>query len=427
VTSIAWHPDGQRVSFWGTTPPPSVRRFWTIAISGGTPSPSERADRVARQPTEAAVSLGRFRWGPAGDVLYFEGSSQQLANLWKVTVDPRTLRWVGGPERLTTGFARDSNLAISADGRRLVYAARQETVRAWSFPFDASTGRVTASGEPVTAANISTFGLDLSPDGRKLVFVARRQGKQKVELWQKFLEDGREVLLGEADNYFAPRWSRDGRRVAYRREIFRNGQIEGRIGWMPSDDGDEQLLPAGPRHPYDWSADGNWLLHNCAPPAKLASLCASPVNPGVEPRTILIDADYSVWQGRFSPNGRWISFNAQSNEPGVSLVGVVPADGGKWIRVTEAFWADKPRWSPDGTTLYFISNRQGPFFNVWGIRFDPKSGTPIGEPFRVTSHDSPDRVIAAAGPTEIALSDKRLVLPIREVSGNIWMLDNVNR
>lgn len=88
---------------------------------------------------------------------------------------------------------------------------------------------------------------------------------------------------------------------------------------------------------------------------------------------------------------------------------------------------DKPRWSPDGRILYFLSNRTG-FFNVWGIRFDLDQGRPIGEPFRVTAFESPGRMISSVIATaEIAVVRNKLAVPITEVSGNIWMLDGVDR
>ena len=40
-------------------------------------------------------------------------------------------------------------------------------------------------------------------------------------------------------------------------------------------------------------------------------------------------------------------------------------------------WADKPRWSPDGRTIYFVSRRVTGFLNVWGIRFDQTKGEPV--------------------------------------------------
>jgi hypothetical protein len=91
-------------------------------------------------------------------------------------------------------------------------------------------------------------------------------------------------------------------------------------------------------------------------------------------------------------------------------------------------WADKPRWAPDGRTIYFVSNRQGPFFDVWGLRFDPATGRATGEEFRVTRYDNPGRVISAAGgPTgaELSVNRTRLVLPVTETSGSVWRLDNI--
>ena len=68
---------------------------------------------------------------------------------------------------------------------------------------------------------------------------------------------------------------------------------------------------------------------------------------------------------------------------------MMPTAGGPWTRFSEgAHWDDKPRWSPDGNTIYFVSGRSG-FFNVWGIRFDATNGKSVGEPFRVTAFESP--------------------------------------
>ena len=83
---------------------------------------------------------------------------------------------------------------------------------------------------------------------------------------------------------------------------------------------------------------------------------------------------------------------------------------------------------PDGKTLYFISSRAG-FLNVWGIRFDPDNGQPVGQPFQVTAFENPAQMtyLQDLVGLEMSLAEDRLVVPIMQVSGNIWVLENVDR
>ena len=77
-------------------------------------------------------------------------------------------------------------------------------------------------------------------------------------------------------------------------------------------------------------------------------------------RQIISDPAYVIYQSHFSPDGRWIVFQAfLKSRHFESAVFVVPASGGgKWIRITDGrHWDDKPRWSPDGKTIYFLSRR----------------------------------------------------------------------
>ena len=97
--------------------------------------------------------------------------------------------------------------------------------------------------------------------------------------------------------------------------------------------GEEHALPPGIYNPWDWSADGARILHNCAQPADRATLCSSPraATTTAETRTIVADPGHEFWQGRLSPDGRWVIFNAQNLKVvGISVIGVVPASGGKW-------------------------------------------------------------------------------------------------
>jgi len=89
--------------------------------------------------------------------------------------------------------------------------------------------------------------------------------------------------------------------------------------------------------------------------------------------------------------------------------------------------ADKARCAAHGKTIYFISNRDSAFFDVWGIAFDPVKGTPIGAEFRVTRFLDPGRRVQSIAISEFGVSRDRLVVPILERSGSVWVLDQADR
>jgi Tol biopolymer transport system component len=96
---------------------------------------------------------------------------------------------------------------------------------------------------------------------------------------------------------------------------------------------------------------------------------------GGEPasRQIVSDPAYFLDQARISPDGQWIVYEALRDLPTKleSKLFITRASGGPRTQITDGkHWDDKPLWSPDGKTIYFVSGRNG-FYNVWGLRFDP--------------------------------------------------------
>jgi hypothetical protein len=84
-------------------------------------------------------------------------------------------------------------------------------------------------------------------------------------------------------------------------------------------------------------------------------------------------------------------------------------------------------WSADGKTIYFVSGRSG-FFNVWGVRFDPAQGKAVGDAFPVTSFNTPALMIPQEIPhVDFAVSREHLAFTLEQVSGGIWLLDNLDR
>jgi Tol biopolymer transport system component/DNA-binding winged helix-turn-helix (wHTH) protein len=445
---FAWHPDNERISVWGEHKQLGSG-FWTMPMAGGAAVKSEMSPEVKQQLKAAAVTLQKFLWSPSGRRLYFEGITQGVKNLWRITVEPQTLRWVSGPERLTVSPGEDTDLSLSADGKKLAFATRLEPTRIWSFPFDAVSGTVTGDGQPLTREGVDAWWFDVTRDGRQLAFIVRQADKEelptrraaKSELWKKSLVDGKETLLLPADDAFRlnPLWSPDGSSLSYgRQRPVKPGssEIERNRVLLSASGGEEHVLftpTTGPccRSVSQWSAKGQWLLGTLLNPATgknevvLFPLAAAP-HAETAARVIASHPELNFFQIRFSPDERWIAIQGVKYG-GLSTLYVIPASGGASTQITEGkFWDDKPRWAPDGRTIYFVSDRSG-FLNVWGIRFDPAKGKPVGESFQVTAFESPSRMIfPRVAPLEMAIAGGRLFINITEASGSVWILENVD-
>jgi Tol biopolymer transport system component len=278
---------------------------------------------------------------------------------------------------------------------------------------------------------------NLSKDGRKLAFTGRRAGK--VEVWEKSLVDEREAPI-IADDYQRdyPQWSPDGTRRAYRRWNPSKRECQLMV-WSDQNHNEEPLTALSPqvKVAFDWSPDGKRLVlslensetHRMEVWMLPVVSASGPHGPALQ--KIISDPGFDLVQPHFSPDGQWIVFEAVRNSAKKmeSTLYVVPTSGGPWTRISEGKnWDDKPRWSPGGKMIYFVSNAGG-FFNVWGIRFDPSRGKAVGEPFRVTSFENPSLMVPTNGIPAVGLSvtQDRLVVTVEERSGSIWVLDNVDR
>jgi Tol biopolymer transport system component len=130
---------------------------------------------------------------------------------------------------------------------------------------------------------------------------------------------------------------------------------------------------------------------------------------------------------RLLPDGNWLTFHMPILlTEGRSPILIAPLRNGvaagesEWIPVTDGAGIEATPWSsPDGSILYFLSQRDG-FQCVWAQHLDPVSKRPKGTPFEVAHFHGARHKLREAGFGPGIAADK-LVFTMSDSTGNIWM------
>jgi hypothetical protein len=176
-------------------------------------------------------------------------------NLWRVLVDPDTGRAISEPQSVTTPAGYVGMARLAANGRNLVYEARETTSNIYRAPFDVEHLTI-GRPEPVTTGSRTFRFVDPSPDGRLVVL-----GTSFLQQEDLFIgkPDGSELrqLTTDMFNDRWPEWSPNGDVIAFYSD--RTGKYE---IWTATPAGQLKQITNAPDlsllYPR-WSPTGRWM------------------------------------------------------------------------------------------------------------------------------------------------------------------------
>lgn len=223
----------------------------------------------------------------------------------------------------------------------------------------------------------------LSPDGREIAFVSGG------DIWTVPTTGGEaRLLVAHSDNESRPLYSPDGKYLAFSSTRSGNGDIylltleTGELRRLTYDDGAETLT--------GWAPDSKlvYFQSTSRDVAGMNDIYRVPITGGT-PMAVTADRYASEFYGVPSPDGQTLAFSARGiaaaqwwrkgsshldqTELWTCKLNIKKGDKPSYERLTEGgakeLW---PQWSPDGQTLYYMSDRSGSQ-NLWA---KPLKGQP---------------------------------------------------
>jgi Tol biopolymer transport system component/DNA-binding SARP family transcriptional activator len=270
IHSLTWSPDGRQLAFvsgnpayafattaFGNLGPSSI---WTVTLGGGPPT----------RLTTGPFTFGSPVWTPDGRGIFYASNAAGAWDVYHQKVDADG-RPDDAPRRLTTGL-NAHGISVSRDGTRLAYSRMNLRSNIFAAPISPRSPTPTTSLRALTDENQTIETVDVSADGAWLVFESNRAGRSHIYKLSMAGGDLVQLTNGPVDD-FAPRWSPDGRWIAFhRREPSKDGLRD--VYVMNADGGEHTRLTTDSlddSYPF-WPSDGRRVAFTQAPNGVMSSV-----------------------------------------------------------------------------------------------------------------------------------------------------------
>jgi Tol biopolymer transport system component len=393
--ALQFSPDGTKLGFWmqmwNGEP-----EFWVIPFPSGQPA----------QPFlswKEWVPIGRFRWLPDNHHVLFSYHRPQTTGTHLWIADTRS----GKLQQVTSGTANETAPAISPDGRTVAFTAFESQGDLVQIPLAGAGMR------PLVASSRNESGVEWSPSGLEYAYVTDRTGVP--EIWLAESRTARAwPIVGQKEfgadtnlNFFAPRFSPDGQRIAFSRV----GVAQGKSGaiWIVPVAGGKPIRAVeeseeNPQLTPSWSPDGNSIVFVNSRSGEVA-LATAAVGGGARP--VIIKQKIKDAGPRWSPKGDWILYSMPDS------LWIISQDG-KTDRVLSPRRWNLYTWSEDDTKVYAIGvDKQ--HYTLAAI------DVPGGAERTLSEFDLPSGSRLGPG-LSLAPDGKTLGTTMNQNKGDIWLL-----
>jgi serine/threonine protein kinase len=395
---VAWSSTGDRIAATDITGTgTSVSTIYTMKPDGSYLQALTDGNYMEHYPV----------WSSEGDKLFFVSDRMGSRDVWFFSIDVNG--GAAGPAKQLTSGVGVGTIALSADGKKLVYSKFIERSDIWAIPIGSDSMLTMDDAVRITSENDLIEFHSISPDGEWIVFDSNRSGNQDIWIMRKDGSGLRQITTHEAHDWF-PQWSPDGERIAF--YSIRSGNRD--IYTIPVLGGVITQLTTSPELDWTpvWSPDGRELAYSSGYYPDNTNLWIVPSDGG-EPRQLTFaespDA-FPVW----APNGRTIAF-ARGFVTYVELY-LLAAEGGEPVKLTDNQWAFlAPQfWSKDGGTIYTVGMREGHIGDaLWAIS--------------TTSGEARSLVDFKGSLSEpyyaLSMDGERLYFTMWERLGDLWMAE----
>jgi hypothetical protein len=214
---------------------------------------------------------------------------------------------------------------------------------------DMSLTVVDRTGRPLrTIAANRPWTPRFSPDGRQVAYGAFGSGRSTSDVWVTDLDAGTtRRLTDDGNDSNDPQWSAEGARVAYSVSAPDGKDLLMR----PVGSGDASILAtrAGTQFASDWLRDGSALLVTEETSSNKRDILVQPVDGSTPWAYAATPADETA--ARVSPDGRWVAYTSDESGRSEVYLDSYPRHG----RRVSISWngGAHPVWRGDGRELYY--------------------------------------------------------------------------